>query len=175
MNKKMFVLGFAVTAMLGSSVSIAKAPVKFDPSEQEHMALTLAEGIIKKDLPDECKDVGLDETQKTQIADAYFDFKKQKNTLEAEIKNALMDLSKTMMSATSTKDQATADADVLKGKGMELANARTDFDLKVFYDILKPEQRAPAFKCIAKKMKKVMEEKLRKACKALPPEKDLIE
>jgi hypothetical protein len=161
--------------MLGSSVSIAKAPIKIEAGDQEHMAYSLAEGIVNKDLPKECEDVGLDDTQKTQIADAYFDFKKQKNTLEADIKNALMDLSKTMMSATSTKDEATADSDALKGKMMDFANARSEFDLKVFYDILKPEQRAPAFKCIAKKMKKVAEEKLRKACKNLPPEKDLIQ
>ncbi|MNL29486.1 hypothetical protein D3C87_1511690 [compost metagenome] len=157
--------------MMGSSISIAKEePVKLEVTDPQAMATTLAEGLIAGDMPKECTDVALDDVQKGQIKDAYFDFRKQKNTLDAEIKNGYMDLSKTMMSATSTKDEAAANVDTLKNSMMELGTAKADFELKVFYDILKPEQRSPAFKCIMKKMKMIAEAKLRKACKLLPPE-----
>jgi hypothetical protein len=168
MNVKAFVMCASAATIMAPSLSIAKTVEKIEPTETLSMAVNLADAVSDREMIKECTDMNLDETQKGQIKDAYFDFRKQKNTLEAEIKNSWMDVSKTMMSATSTKDEASAQMDTLKDNMGSLGDAKSEFELKVFYDILKPEQRAPAFKCIMKRMKAAALAKLKKACKALP-------
>ncbi|MBO9667450.1 MAG: hypothetical protein J7501_11645 [Bdellovibrio sp.] len=102
----------------------------------------------RADMPKSCEDVALDDTQKMQIMDAHFEYMKQKNTMSAEIKNAMMDYTKVLGSSTSVRDDAVAAQNTLKEKFGNLGAATGDFTLKVFYDILKPEQRAKALECI---------------------------
>ncbi|MFM6928898.1 MAG: Spy/CpxP family protein refolding chaperone [Bdellovibrio sp.] len=123
--------------------------------EDSNFALEFGTAVITPaaDMPASCNDVKLDDTQKMQIKDACFDFKKQKNTLGADLKNAMMDEMKTFSSATSTRDQGVAAQAMVKEKMDPLVTAHNELGLKVFYDILKPEQREAAMQCLMDWMK----------------------
>ncbi len=66
----------------------------------------------------------------------------------AELKNSMLDLMKTFSSATSTRDDGVAAQAAVKSKMDPLMMAHNELGLKIFFDILKPEQRAPAMKCL---------------------------
>ncbi len=116
-----------------------------------------------------CEGVQLDEVQKAALKVAHFDFMKKKNTLEAVSKNAWIDYGHTLADPTSTKDQGTAAAAAVKDAMVSYGSAKTEFELNVFYDILKPEQREPALICIMAEMKKKMTDELKKKCALMDP------
>ncbi len=118
--------------------------------------------------PKECDDVGLDDAQKASLKQASWDFMKQKNTLGAAAKNAWMDYAFTLASSASTRDQGTAAFGAARDATVALGNAKGDFEIKIFYDILRPEQRENAMKCIMKMMKQKMQDELKKKCAAMP-------
>lgn len=100
--------------------------------------------------PKECAQINLDDAQKSALKAAKFDYHKQRNTLIAAERNAQMDFARTLSDAKATRDQALAAASAAKDAMMATRQAKTDFSIKIFMDILKPEQRAPAMTCIAK-------------------------
>ncbi|WP_415063224.1 hypothetical protein [Bdellovibrio sp.] len=120
--------------------------------------------------PVTCDGLQLDDTQKAALKQAKWEYKKQKNTTDAAVKNAWMDYSHTLKSMTSTKDDGMTAAVGVKDAMTAAGMAKADFELKVFYDILRPEQREPALKCVMKMMKQRMMEKLKRMCSKLPPE-----
>lgn len=142
-------------AICAPALSFAAMTQPVNLIENGNFALEFSNAVITPtaDMPASCMAVNLDDTQKMQIKDACFDFKKQKNTLGAEVKNAMMDSMKTFSSATSTRDDGMAAQGMVKQKMDALVMAHNDLGLKVFYDILKPEQRAPAMQCLMDWMK----------------------
>ncbi|MEK2646071.1 hypothetical protein [Bdellovibrio sp. BCCA] len=118
-----------------------------------------------------CQGLTLDDAQKMALRQAAFDFIKQKNTLGATAKNAWIDYANTISDMASTKDQGIAAGAAAKDAMMALGQAKLDLEIKVFYDILKAEQREPAFKCIMKQMHQKMMDKMKRMCSKMPPEK----
>ncbi|HWU43206.1 MAG TPA: hypothetical protein VN132_07210 [Bdellovibrio sp.] len=112
-------------------------------------ALDYAAGVSNHaKMPSVCDDVNLDDTQTAAIHDAYYNFAKQKNTLMAEVKNSMLDLHHTYGSMTSTKDDANNAYTAMKTAMGNLGDAVNTFTSGVFFDILRPEQRAPALACM---------------------------
>ena len=136
---------FVCTLLTATALALPMAAHAFDDAAVDFAG---AVSNPRAQMPKVCDDVKLDDTQKTQIHDAYYAFAKQKNTLAAEVKNAALDVRHTYMSATSTKDDATAANTALKTALNNLGDAVGAFSANVFFDILKPEQRAPAWMCI---------------------------
>ncbi|WII73640.1 Spy/CpxP family protein refolding chaperone [Bdellovibrio sp. 22V] len=137
--------------------------------EDQEIAMTLVEALEKPHHPQECEQVQLDDAQKTALREAKFAYAKQKNTTDAALKNAWMDYVHTLVDTTSTKDIGLAAANNLKTTAMTAGTAKMNFELKVFYDILKPEQRMPALRCTMKIKRQKMMERLIERCSKLPP------
>lgn len=154
MKKKTLSL-LTAAALCAPALSFAATAQPLKLVENSNFALDFGNAMITPaaDMPASCAEVKLDDTQKMQIKDACFDFKKQKNTLGAEVKNAMMDAMKTFSSATSTRDDGVDAQAMVKEKMDALVMAHNDLSLKVFYDILKPEQREPAMRCLMDWMK----------------------
>ncbi|MGE5086154.1 MAG: Spy/CpxP family protein refolding chaperone [Bacillota bacterium] len=152
-QKSLFLL--TATALCAPALSFAANLQPSNLIENSNFALQFGNVVMnpQADMPASCNDIKLDDTQKMQIKDACFDFKKQQNTLGAEVKNAMMDSIKTFSSATSTRDEGVDAQAMVKEKMDALVMAHNDLGLKVFYDILKPEQRAPAMQCLMDWMK----------------------
>ncbi|MNY66536.1 hypothetical protein D3C86_2039780 [compost metagenome] len=80
-----------------------------------------------------------------------------------------MDYGTTLSDAASTKDQGVAAGTAVKDAFNKMGDLKMNFEIGVFYDILKPEQREPAMKCAMQHMKDMMKKKLEKMCKNLKP------
>ncbi|MNL10094.1 hypothetical protein D3C87_1308840 [compost metagenome] len=117
----------------------------------------------------ECPGLTLDDTQKASLKTAMFAFQKGMNLAKAETKNAMMDYGMTLSDAASTKDQGVAAGTAVKDAFNKMGDLKMNFEIGVFYDILKPEQREPAMKCAMQHMKDMMKKKLEKMCKNLKP------
>jgi hypothetical protein len=117
----------------------------------------------------ECPGLTLDDTQKASLKTAMFSFQKSMNIAKAETKNAMMDYGVTLADAASTRDQGVAAGTALKDSFNKMGDLRMNFEVGVFYDILKPEQREPAMKCAMQHMKDAMKKKLAKMCKDMKP------
>ena len=117
----------------------------------------------------ECPGLTLDDTQKASLKTAMFNFTKDMNIAKAETKNAMMDYGMTLSDAASTRDQGVASGTALKDSFNKMGDLKLNFEVGVFYDILKPEQREPAMKCAMKHMKDMMKKKLEKLCKDMKP------
>lgn len=117
----------------------------------------------------ECEGLTLDDAQKAALKAEKFTFYKSMNLAKANLKNAMMDYTHTLADMNSTRDQGQAAGDALKASFNTMGDLKLNFELKVFYDILKPEQREPAMKCIMKKMKDAAKKKLQRACDRMKP------
>lgn len=117
----------------------------------------------------ECPGLTLDDTQKASLKTAMFNFQKGMNLAKAETKNAMMDYGMTLSDAASTRDQGVAAGTAVKDAFNKMGDLKMNFEIGVFYDILKPEQRGPAMKCAMQHMKDMMKKKLEKMCKDLKP------
>ncbi|MNJ93431.1 hypothetical protein D3C87_111120 [compost metagenome] len=165
----------AATAIALMVPGMARAEVEqldLGAMASSEMAYPMAETLlgISAEEPQSCKDLVLDDTQKGQMKEAYFNFRKQRNTLGAEVRNAQLDVIHTVTDPASTKDQATAAVGTLKTAMGALGDANSAFHLTVFYDILKPEQRETAWKCMMDMKKMMMQEKLKRMCERMPKE-----
>lgn len=113
----------------------------------------------------ECPGLTLDDTQKAALKTAMFTFTKDMNIAKAETKNAMMDYGMTLSDAASTREQGVTSGTALKDAFNKMGDLKMNFEIGVFYDILKPEQREPAMKCAMEHMKDMMKKKLEKLCK----------
>lgn len=168
---KAYVCALLTAATLAMPTLVHAAPTATDIQDPAAMTADMVEARLFNPLalPAVCDQVNLDDTQKGQLKDAWFAFAKQKNTLMANVKNAMMDVHHTFVSATATKDDANkslADAKTAIGA---MGDAIGAFHVQVFFDILKPEQRAPAMACAMAVGKMKKEQKLRQICATLPP------
>ncbi|QDK36707.1 hypothetical protein [Bdellovibrio sp. NC01] len=174
---------FYVCSLLASAaiaMPAFAAPTSVVAEEQDNsseVALAFSEGTLFNPLaaPDVCKTVNLDDTQKASLKQAYYEFAKQKNTLSAEVKNAMLDVLHTFMDTASTKDDANNSLTAAKTAMGNLGDAVGTLQVKIFYDILKPEQREPAFKCAMAWAKMKKAQKLKEICAGMgqpkPPQK----
>jgi hypothetical protein len=160
----------AMTAPAIGFASTAKLPMAQDLEVQDSPTLILSEAIATHphDLPAECSALTLDDGQKTQMKNAFFDFTKKKNTFEAQIRNAHLDLVHTFVDSASTKDDGTARMNDFKTAVDAMGGAMGDLALTINYDILKPEQRQPGYVCAMAIKKQHMMDKLKRMCDALP-------
>ncbi|MDG0816006.1 hypothetical protein [Bdellovibrio svalbardensis] len=167
---KFYVCSLLTTAALALPAHAA-TPVDETQDDQGKMVVSMVEQNLFNPLamPASCTAVMLDDTQKASMKQAYFEFAKQKNTLSAEVKNAWLDVRHTFMSKDSTKDEGTAALTAAKTAMNNLGDAMGMLSIKIFYDILKPEQREPAWKCMMDLKKMKNEEMLRAMCAKLPP------
>jgi hypothetical protein len=117
----------------------------------------------------ECAGLTLDDTQKASLKSAMFTFTKDMNLAKATTKNAMLDYGATLSDAASTRDQGVASGTALKDAFNKMGDLKMNFEIGVFYDILKPEQREPAMKCAMEHMKDMMKKKLEKMCKDMKP------
>lgn len=149
----------------------AAAPTEEAQDNQGEMVVTMVEQNLFNPLamPASCTAVNLDATQQASLKQAYFDFAKQKNTLGAIAKNAWLDVRHTFMSKDSTKDDGTNALTASKTAMGNLGDAMGALSLKVFYDILKPEQRESAWMCMTDLAKMRKQKMLREMCANLPP------
>lgn len=113
----------------------------------------------------ECPGLTLDDTQKASLKTAMFKFTKDMNLAKAETKNAMMDYGMTLSDAASSREQGVAAGTALKDAFNKMGDLKMNFEIGVFYDILKPEQREPAMKCAMQHMKDMAKKKLEKLCK----------
>lgn len=158
------VAGFAMLAPFARAASLS------DSSPKE-VSLVLAERIFddKTPMPDECRALVLEQNQTDEIQAAYAQFKVDRPKYTAKIKKAADSLMKTLKNPDSTRSQAYDQTRDLKEAVLELVNAREKVDLNILYEILKPEQRAPATTCATAIGKQKMQDGLRKICQQLPP------
>ncbi|MFS4457727.1 hypothetical protein [Bdellovibrio sp. HCB2-146] len=164
MNRAMLMAAF-LAAPLMTKAAPAVEPIS---SEEKGFVAVWADTVEQygrdHTRAEECEGLTLDETQKTALKDAKYAFYKDMNIAKANLKNAMLDYTHTLASMTSTRDQGQASADALKASFNALGDIKMNFELKVFYDILKPEQREPAMKCFMKKMTDDAKKKLQRAC-----------
>jgi hypothetical protein len=118
---------------------------------------------------EECPGLTLDEMQKASLKTAMFTFQKDMNMAKAVTKNAMLDYGAALSSAASTRDQGVAAGNALKDAFMKMGDVKMNFEIGVFFDILKPEQREPAMKCAIQHMKDMMKKRLERMCKDLKP------
>lgn len=138
--------------------------------EGSDVALTFVEQVTSHPRGiSNCEGVTLDEAQMMALHTAKFAYMKQKNTLDAVTKNAWMDYMHTLGDMASTRDQGVAAATAMSDAVTAGGAAKSEFEIKVFFDILKPEQRMPAMKCVMAAMKQKMQDDLKKKCAMLPP------
>ncbi|HEX7673202.1 MAG TPA: hypothetical protein VF412_03475 [Bdellovibrio sp.] len=170
---KFYVCSILTTAALALPAFAAPShATAADPQEQDQMTLAFSEGTLFNPLqtPSACSTLNLDDTQKNSLKEAYYNFAKQKNTLEAEVKNAMLDVRHTLLNTSSTKDDANASLAAAKTAMGNLGDAVGSLTTTIFYDILKPEQRQPALECAMAWAKMKKEQKLRQICASLPPQ-----
>lgn len=169
MKVKCMVTAMAAAALLSPVLAQANE-LNLEAMSSPEMAFPMVEGLVRAqaDMPQACQDLNLDDTQKSQLKTAHFNFMKEKNTLQAEVKNAQMDLVQTITDSTSTKDQGTEKMTAMKTSMGKLGDAMGNFQLNVFYDIMKPEQRENAWKCMMAMKKQMMQERLKKICSSMP-------
>lgn len=117
---------------------------------QADLTVSMVDSIVyaKADAPDSCKQVKLTEEQQVSLRDSYFDFVSAKKPLHKDVKKAMKDMKKVFSSSTSTREDAIASQADLRTKMVALGKLMGDFQLKVFFDILTPEQRDPAMRCL---------------------------
>lgn len=171
MKMNRFVVFCAGAMMLLPAFSRAKN-LAITPDNTD-LAVSFVDGVLTgkaAEMPKECTDVQLDDAQKAALKQAKFDYMKQKNTLDATVKNSWMDYAFTLGSATSTRDQGVTALTGVKDAMTAAGMAKGEFELKVFFDILRPEQRENALTCVMKMMKQKWMDDLRKKCSQLPPE-----
>lgn len=167
---KFYLCSLLMTAAITFPAHAAK-PIEEDLEDQTTMVVTMVEQNLFNTLtmPASCATVGLDDTQKASLRQSYFEFMKQRNTLNAIIKNAWLDVRHTFVNKDSTKEEAMTSLTAAKNAKNGLDDAMGALAVKVFYDILKPEQREPGWKCMKDIAKMKGEEMLRKMCARLPP------
>lgn len=170
MSLKFMVTTMATAAILVPTWSQAATDLSLETMSSPEMAFPMTEGLIhaQEEMPTACQQLVLDDTQKAQLKTAHFNFLKEKNTLEAEVKNAQMDVVYTITDAASTKDQGTEKMTTMKTSMNKLGDAMGAFQLNVFYDIMKPEQRETAWKCMMEMKQKMMQERLKRVCANMP-------
>jgi Spy/CpxP family protein refolding chaperone len=142
--------GFKMKRFTQLAVIAAFVTPAISQADQAEMTVAMADSIVyaKSDAPDSCKQVKLTEEQQTSLRDAFFDFNKAKKPLRKDVKTAFKEMKNTFSSATSTREDAVASQVNTGAKVTALAKLMGDFHLKVFFDILTPEQREPAMRCM---------------------------
>lgn len=170
---KFYVCSLLASAAIAMPAFAAPTSVEVEQDNNSEIALAFSEGTLFNPLaaPDVCATVGLDDTQKASLKQAYYEFAKQKNTLSAEVKNAMLDVLHTFMDTASTKDDANKSLTAAKTAMGNMGDAMGALQVKIFYDILKPEQRQPAFKCAMAWVKMKKTEKLKQICAGLGNQK----
>lgn len=158
-------------SLLMMAPALSNAKVQIIGEEGHELGLILAEQVFTHPAPilKDCAEVTLDDVQKMALKQAQYDYMKQKNLLDATTRNAWMDYVHTLADSASTKDQGVTAATVVRDSMTASGNAKSDFEIKLFFEILKPEQREPALVCIMKSMKQKMQDELKKKCAKLPP------
>ncbi len=122
----------------------------FAHADQAELTITMVDSMVyaKADAPDSCKQVKLTDEQQTSLRGAYFDFVKAKKPLRKDVKMAMKDMKRVFSSSTSTREDAVASEANVAAKLTALGKLMGDFHLQVFFDILTPEQRDPAMRCL---------------------------
>ncbi|WP_413575102.1 Spy/CpxP family protein refolding chaperone [Bdellovibrio sp. HCB290] len=117
---------------------------------QEELTVSMVDTIVyaKAEMPDSCKQVKLTEQQQTDLRGAYLEFNSQKKPMRADLKKAKKEMKKVFTASTSSKEDGIAAQADVGSKMMALGKLMGDFNLKVFFDILTPEQRDPAMRCL---------------------------
>ncbi|WP_413582050.1 hypothetical protein [Bdellovibrio sp. HCB288] len=131
-----------IAALVTPTISMATTP--------QELTVSMVDTIIykKPEAPASCKAVKATEEQQMALRDAFLEFNDQRKAMRTDLRKSLSDMKKTFSSATSTKeDGAAAQADV-GSKAIAMGKLMGDFQMKVFFDILNPEQRDPAMKCL---------------------------
>jgi len=95
-----------------------------------------------------CHEVKLDETQKAQVKEAVYLFKKEGIKCKAELKLAALEYGKVLSDVKSEKAAAETAASALTSGITKAATAGTVFVNDMFFRILKPEQREAGLACL---------------------------
>ncbi|WP_413584722.1 Spy/CpxP family protein refolding chaperone [Bdellovibrio sp. HCB274] len=129
-------------AFVAPSISLANT--------HEDLTVSMVDTIVyaKAEMPDSCKQVKLTDQQQMDLRNAYLDFNTQKKPMRMDLKRSKREMKRVFTSSTSTKDDAIAAQADVGSKMMALGKLMGDFSLKVFFDILTPEQRDPAMRCL---------------------------
>ncbi|QDK46150.1 hypothetical protein DOM22_13755 [Bdellovibrio sp. ZAP7] len=119
-------------------------------ADQAELTVAMADSIVyaKADAPDSCKQVDLTAEQQTALKNAFLDFTAAKRPLRRDVKMAYRDMKRVFSSSTSTREDAIASQANVGAKVTAMGKLMGDFHLKVFFDILTPEQRDPAMRCL---------------------------
>ena len=176
--------------MLAPLMSKAQAPITVEPltNEERGEVAVWVDNMVsfdhkgdgrrddrsddKKENPSDitnCPGLTLDDTQKTSLKTSMFKFQKDMNTAKAAIKNAMLDYGATLSNAASTRDQGVAAGAALKDAYNKMGDLKLNFEVGVFFDILKPEQRDAAMTCAMQNMKDMMKKRLQQMCKNMKP------
>lgn len=119
-------------------------------------------------MPKQCDGLNLDAAQMKGIKDAHIVFMKEKNTHTAHLKNAMIDYKIALGSAESQRDNAVKAATDANGAVDALIGAKVMLDLKIMYDIVKPEQRASVLRCAMAMKQAKHAERMKKICQRKP-------
>ncbi|MGZ3773298.1 MAG: hypothetical protein ACXVCY_05915 [Pseudobdellovibrionaceae bacterium] len=154
-----------------TSTAYAANETQISQENNEPDIVVMVESVLSSSsqMPASCTAMKLDDSQMAALQQAHFDYAKQRNTLVATIKNAWLDVNHMFMSKDSTKEQGMNSLMAVKTSENALFDAAGMLGLKVFYDILKPEQRMGAWMCMKDLEKMKRENILRKMCAMLPP------
>lgn len=127
----------------------------------------LGEG--KKPHPS-CEAVKLTPDQKTALKEAMYAFSKEAADIEADLKKGLIDYAHALSTTASSRDDGRASATAVTSAVTMASTKTTEFGLNVFFDILTPEQKEPAFECAMHMMKQKAKKALERICADMPDE-----
>jgi len=99
-------------------------------------------------MPQACKDANFTEDQKAKIKDAIYQNMRDKVQLDANLKLAFMTYAHTVMDKNSMKTDGETAAAGITDAVTKLTQSHLSLSNNIMYDIVTPDQREDAFKCV---------------------------
>lgn len=127
-------------------------------------------GVTDNHMHPSCEAVKLTPEQKTALKEAFYTFAKEATDIEAALKRGMIDYAYALSTTASTRDQGRESATAINTAVTSGATLATNFGLQVFFDILTPEQKEPAFECALHKMKEKKKKHMKEICDGMGEE-----
>ncbi|MGE3758915.1 MAG: hypothetical protein AB7H97_14230 [Pseudobdellovibrionaceae bacterium] len=165
---KKVLMGLTVLAF---AVSVNAAPTVTDIASPEFAKAFVAGAVPEAINPlnhkphPSCEKVNLTPEQKSAIKEAFYIFAKEMTDIEGSLKKGIIDYAYALSTQSTTRDQGRESATAVTTAMTSLSATGTEFGLKIFFDILTPEQKEPAFECAMAKMKEHAKKVLERICK----------
>ncbi|MGE0173138.1 MAG: hypothetical protein AB7T49_10145 [Oligoflexales bacterium] len=95
-----------------------------------------------------CAEVNLAPEQKAALKDAIFEFRKELITLKAQVKIAKLTYDHTVTDSATLRTDAETVGNQIRDGVTNVIGAKIGFKTKILYDIVTPDQRLAAYRCM---------------------------